>query len=115
MRAGVEYEGVVAFALIKTEPGAASHVAKEASTFRWEKREEVRGVRWAAVITDLHRKMERPYDVMAAMRVEDKGALEELLERIREMGGVVNPLVVGVDELYGDGELQASFGHNGFP
>lgn len=108
-----EYEDVVAFVLIKTEPRAAAKVAEEVSRLRWTEQEEVSvavlGVRWAAVVAD-------SYNVMAAVRVRDEKALEELVqERIRPIEGIVNPSTLVVEQLFRGGHLEGGFGHNGFP
>jgi DNA-binding Lrp family transcriptional regulator len=109
-----EYEDVVAFVLIKTEPEAAAKVAAEASKLNWTEEDDeggvtVRGVRWAAVVAD-------SYNVMAAVRVRDEDALEQLVqEQIRPIEGIVNPSTLVVEQLFRDGKLEGGFGHNGFP
>ncbi|UCC61497.1 MAG: Lrp/AsnC family transcriptional regulator [Anaerolineae bacterium] len=108
-----EYEDVVAFVLIKTEPKAAAKVAAEASTLCWTEEDEVgvtvRGVRWAAVVAD-------SYNVMAAVRVRDEGALEQLVqEQIRPIEGIVNPSTLVVEQLFRNGQLDSGFEHNTFP
>ena len=108
-----EYEDVVAFVLIKTEPRAAAKVAEEVSRLRWTEQEEVSvavlGVRWAAVVAD-------SYNVVAAVRVRDENALEQLVqEQIRPIKGIVNPSVLVVEQLFRGGHLEGGFGHNGFP
>jgi len=109
-----EYEDVVAFVLIKTEPKAATEVAAEASKLYWTEEDDeggvtVLGVRWAAVVAD-------SYNVVAAVRERDENALEQLVqEQIRPIKGIVNPSVLVVEQLFRGGHLEGGFGHNGFP
>jgi DNA-binding Lrp family transcriptional regulator len=67
----------VAYVLIKTEKGAADDVARAVSEFD--------GVYWASVITG-------PYDVMAAVYVDDNAQLGEVvIKQIQHVPGVSNP------------------------
>ncbi|MBU0494272.1 MAG: Lrp/AsnC ligand binding domain-containing protein [Chloroflexi bacterium] len=106
-------EDTVAFLLIKTELGAASEVAAEASRHNWTEESQdgtlqVKGVRWANVVTG-------PYDVLAAVRVKDNAALGKLVvNRIQVIPGIANPLTLIVTEHYKNGEPTRS-GDNGYP
>ena len=66
----------VAYVLIKTEKGAANDVASAVSEFD--------GVYWASVITG-------PYDVIAAVCVDDNAQLGEVvIKEIQQVPGVSN-------------------------
>jgi DNA-binding Lrp family transcriptional regulator len=74
----VELEGkTVAYVLIKAEKGAANDVASAVAEFD--------GVYWTSVITG-------PYDVIAAVYVDDNARLGELvIKAIQQVPGVSNP------------------------
>jgi DNA-binding Lrp family transcriptional regulator len=102
----------VAFVLIKTELGAAARVAAAVSKLNvqveGEKGRQVKGVRWAAIVTG-------PYDVVAAVRVEDNEALARLvIEEIQPIDGIRNPLTTVVGAWFVNGQ-GVGFADNGYP
>jgi DNA-binding Lrp family transcriptional regulator len=109
---GNECKDTVAFVLIKTELGMAEEVAQQVSTYNTKVEADdhiaVRGVRWTAIVTG-------PYDIVAAVRVDDNEALADLVVgKIQPTGGIKNPTTIVVGKLFVDGQGQ-SFGQNGFP
>lgn len=107
------YEGVAALLLIKTRPGMAPEVAERVAGFNEEEAFEggytVRGVRWtASVATDPD--TEDIAHVVANVKAPSHDALNELIQRIREVDGVVNPTLLTVDHYYVTRQ-----GHNTLP
>jgi DNA-binding Lrp family transcriptional regulator len=105
-----ECTDTVAFVLIKTELGAAAQVAAAVSRLNVEvegdKGVEVRGVRWATIVTG-------PYDVMAAVRVKNNEALTRLvIQEIQPTEGIRNPLTIVSGGWFVNGER---IGLNGYP
>ena len=103
-------DDTIAFVLIKTELGAAAHVASEVSKIRvpieTEKGIDYRKVRWTAIVTG-------PYDVIAAVRVESNEALSRLvIQEIQHVDGIRNPLTCVTGGWFVNGER---IGVNGYP
>lgn len=113
MAGEVEHEDTVAFVFIKTEPGMAKEVAQQVSTINQVEEDNegvvtVRGVRWADVITG-------PYDVIAAVRVQDNRELGELVvSQVQMVTGVKNPLTMVMISHHRDG-TEGYLGQNGHP
>ena len=88
-----------ALVFIKAELGMAKQVAQEAA--------RVEAVQWAVVVTG-------PYDVIAAVRVEDNAALGSLIvDQIQPIAGVKDPSTMVITETF-YGEF-ATRGNEGFP
>ena len=98
--------GTVAFVLIKADLGAALRVAEEVSKTNWLVDGNLMGVRWASVVTG-------PYDVVAAVLVEDNEALGKLIvDHIQRVDGVSIPGTLVATETFSEVLLG---GHSGFP
>jgi DNA-binding Lrp family transcriptional regulator len=77
-------DNALALVLITTELGAAKQVAEAAV--------ELEAVQWAVVVTG-------PYDVIAAVKVEDNAALGNLIvDQIHQIAGIVDASTLVITE-----------------
>jgi len=107
------YEGVAALLLIKTKPGMAPEVAEHVAELNEEEAFEggytVRGVRWTASVA-ADPDTEGIDQVVANVKVPSDDALNELIQRIHNVDGVVNPTLLTLDHYY-----VTRRGHNTLP
>jgi DNA-binding Lrp family transcriptional regulator len=95
-----QVDNTQALVLIKAELGMAKQVAEAAA--------ELAAVQWAAVVTG-------PYDVIAAIQVEDNLALGNLVvDDIQKITGVKDPSTLVITEAYYGGGI-ALRGNEMFP